>query len=78
MTSSNTNSLQYFHEKVAEQQMPQAYAAMISKEYDKAFAIYQTFAENRKSRCSISMLAYLYQNGLGVTKDPVRACVCLV
>src|SRR3990167_1589244 len=65
-------TLQYFQEKVSSQQLPEADIALKNKDYQKAFSIYEHFAEGNVPVAEYQ-LAYLYQNGLGVDKKPELA-----
>src|SRR5579864_4557719 len=63
------NALQYFQNKAAAQQLPQADAALKNKDYQKALDIYKQLSESGHPVAEYQ-LAYLYLNGFGVEKNP--------
>ncbi len=65
------NPEEYFHDKVAGQQLPVAEAAMLNKDYKKALELYQSLADNG-NQVAQYQLGYLYLNALDA-KDPQRA-----
>src|SRR5688572_28441666 len=66
------SAVEYFNQKVAAQQLPEATAAFINKDYKKAFDLYRPLAE-KGDKVSEYQLGYLYQNGFGVPKDNQQA-----
>ena len=55
-----------------QQQLKEAYDTLLSKEYEKAFALYSQLVEQKEST-SFYYLGFLYFKGFGIEKDSKKA-----